>query len=197
EYRSGDNLQAVYWLYNITGDAALLELAEIIHGQGFDFTNKFLARDMLARHRSIHCVNLAQGLKEPVIYYQQSKDPKHLEAVKTGIKDIRILNGQAQGMYGGDEGLHGNNPTQGSELCSAVEFMFSLEKMVEITGDVDYIEHLEKIAFNALPAQISDDFMQRQYFQQANQVQIKRQMYNFDVNHSGTDLVFGLLTGYP
>lgn len=197
EYRSADNLQAVYWLYNITGDAALLELSEILHAQGFDFTNKFSARNMLARHRSIHCVNLAQGLKEPIIYYQQSKDPKHLEAVKTGINDIRIFNGQAQGMYGGDESLHGNNPTQGSELCSAVEFMYSLEKMVEITGDVDYIEHLEKIAFNALPAQISDDFMQRQYFQQANQVQIKRQMYNFDVNHSGTDLVFGLLTGYP
>lgn len=197
EYRSADNLQAVYWLYNITEDPKLLELAEILHAQGFDFTQKFLQRDMLATHRSIHCVNLAQGLKEPAIYFQQSKDPKYLSAVKQGLSDIKLFNGQAQGMYGGDEGLHGNNPTQGSELCSAVELMFSLEKMIEITGDVGFAEHLEKIAFNALPTQISDDFMRRQYFQQANQVQITRQMYNFDVNHQGTDVVFGLLTGYP
>lgn len=197
EYRSGDNLQAVYWLYNITGDKAMLELTDILHAQGFDFTEKFLQRNMLASHRSIHCVNLAQGLKEPVIFYQQSKDPKHLASVKQGLSDIKLFNGQAQGMYGGDEALHGNVATQGSELCSSVEMMFSLEKMLELTGDVEFAEHLEKVAFNALPTQISDDFMKRQYFQQANQVQIKRQMYNFDVNHNGTDLVFGLLTGYP
>ena len=197
EYRSADNLQAVYWLYNITEDPKLLELADILHAQGFDFTQKFIQRNMLATFRSIHCVNLAQGLKEPVIFYQQSKDPKHLAAVKQGLSDIKLFNGQAQGMYGGDEALHGSNPTQGSELCSAVELMFSLEKMLEITGDVGFAEHLEKVAFNSLPTQISDDFMRRQYFQQANQVQITRQMYNFDVNHQGTDVVFGLLTGYP
>jgi DUF1680 family protein len=58
-------------------------------------------------------------------------------------------------------------------------------------------DHLEKIAFNALPTQISDDFMTRQYFQQANQVMITRHVRNFDVNHDGTDVNFGLLTGYP
>lgn len=197
EYRSADNMQAVYWLYNINHDPALLELAEILHGQGFDFTDRFMDRNLLATHRSIHCVNLAQGLKEPVIYYQQSHDPKHLEAVQLGLSDISRFNGLAHGLYGGDEALHGSNPTQGSELCTAVEMMFSLEKMLEITGNVSFAETLEKVAFNALPAQISDDFMERQYFQQANQIQITRQMYNFDVNHDGTDAVFGLLTGYP
>jgi hypothetical protein len=36
-----------------------------------------------------------------------------------------------------------------------------------------------------------------QYFQQANQVMATRTTRNFDVNHSGTDLCYGLLTGYP
>jgi hypothetical protein len=48
-----------------------------------------------------------------------------------------------------------------------------------------------------LPAQINDDFTVRQYFQQANQVMLTRAWRNFSVNHSGTDLCFGLLTGYP
>lgn len=197
EFRSGDNLQAVYWLYNITGDEALLDLAEMIHGQGKDYTTKFENREMLTSLNSIHCVNLAQGIKEPIVYYQQNPNRRFLEAVKQGFADIRKFNGQPQGMYGGDEALHGNNPTQGSELCSAVELMFSLEKILEITGDIDFAEHLERVAFNALPTQITDDFMYRQYFQQANQVQIQRRAYNFNINHGETDLVFGLLTGYP
>ncbi|MDQ3682840.1 MAG: glycoside hydrolase family 127 protein, partial [Bacteroidota bacterium] len=197
EYRSADNLQAVYWLYNITGEKYLLDLGELLHKQGYDFTDMFLNRDDLSRINTIHGVNLAQGIKEPIIYYQKQPDLKYIIAVKKGLADIRKYNGQPQGMYGADEALHGKNPTQGSELCSAVELMYSLEKMLEITGDLQFADHLERIAFNALPTQISDDFMVRQYFQQPNQVKITRDMHNFDINHGETDIVFGLLTGYP
>lgn len=196
-YRGGDNLMVVYWLYNITGDSFLLDLADLIHKQTFNYTEAFLHSDMLATKGSIHCVNLAQGIKEPLIYYQQHPDQKYLDAVNKGFADIRKFNGLAHGLYGGDETLHGNVPTQGSELCSAVEMMFSLESMLEITGNIDFADRLEKIAFNALPAQASDDFMTRQYFQQANQVMATRKMRNFETNHDGTDLCYGLLTGFP
>jgi DUF1680 family protein len=196
-YRGGDNLMVVYWLYNITGDSFLLQLADIIHQQTFDYTNGFLNTAMLSERGSIHCVNLAQGIKAPLIYYQQYPDQKYIVATKKAFADIRKYNGMAHGLYGGDEALHGNNPTQGSELCSAVEMMFSLENMLAITGDVGYADHLEQIAYNALPAQITDDFMGRQYFQQANQVMITRNTRNFDQDHKGTDLCYGLLTGFP
>lgn len=197
EYRSGDNLQAVYWLYNITGDKSLLELGDLLHKQSYDFADMFLNRDDMSRLGSFHGVNLAQGLKEPVIYYQQHPEDKYINAIKKGLADIRKYNGQPQGMFGADESLHGNNATQGSELCSAVELMYSLEKMMEVTGDLQFADHLERIAFNALPTQISDDFMTRQYFQQPNQVKISRHIHNFDINHGETDLVYGLLSGYP
>lgn len=193
EFRACDNLQAVYWLYNLTGEDFLLELGHLLHRQSFSFIDMVDLR----RTCTIHCVNLAQGIKEPIIYYQQDTDRKYIDAVKEGFRDIRRFHGQPQGMYGGDEALHGNNPTQGSELCSAVELMYSLEKMVEITGDIDFADHLERIAFNALPAQISDDFMTKQYFQQPNQVMVTRHRRNFDQDHEGTDLAFGTLTGYP
>jgi hypothetical protein len=61
-----------------------------------------------------------------------------------------------------DEALHGRGLDRGSELCSAVEMMFSLEKMLEITGEVDFADRLEKIAFNPLPAQTTDDHQRRQ-----------------------------------
>ena len=198
-YRACDNLQAVYWLYNLTGDGFLLELGDLLHRQGHDYTGMFLESDDLKRFNSIHCDNLAQGFKEPVIYYQRRPERRYLDAVKKGFSDLALLHGQPQGMYGADEGLHGGDPTQGSELCAAVEMMFSLEQMMGITGDVAFADRLERVAFNALPTQVTDDFMYKQYFQQPNQVMATRHTRNFyeDAVHAQTDVVFGTLSGFP
>lgn len=197
EQRGGDNLMVVYWLYNLTGDAFLLELGELIHRQTFDWTNVFLHGDHLYRQNSLHCVNLAQGFKEPVVYYQQSKEAKHLEAVDKAVRTIRQSIGFPIGLWAGDELLRFGNPTQGSELCTAVEMMFSLEKMMEITGNAAWADQLEKVAYNALPTQISDDFSARQYYQQINQIAITREGRNFVSPHEDTDIVYGELSGYP
>ena len=226
--RGGDNLMVVYWLYNVTGEPFLLELAELIHEQTFPWTTVFLndnpapSPDLahlyhyntgnrypfnmeLIRRLSVdqlqafHCVNLAQGIKEPIIYYQQHPERRYIEAVKKALADTHRFHGQPQGMYGGDEPLHGREPTAGVEFCSVVEMMFSLEKMLAITGDLAFADHLERIAYNALPTQATDDFNYRQYFQTANQVVIDRRQRNFyeSHGHGRTDLCFGLLTGYP
>ncbi|GEM69242.1 hypothetical protein SMI01S_28480 [Sphingobacterium mizutaii NBRC 14946 = DSM 11724] len=196
-YRGAENLMVVYWLYNITKDEFLLDLGEIIHKQTFDYTTAFNEREMLTTEGSIHCVNLAQGIKAPLVYYQRHPEEKYRKSVETALADIRKFHGMAHGMFGGDEALHGNNPTQGSEFCSAVEMMFSMETVLQITGENKYADQIEKIAFNALPAQATDDFMNRQYFQQANQVMVSNQIRNFQTNHDGTDNCYGLLTGFP
>lgn len=195
--RGGDNLLVVYWLYNITGENFLLKLAEIIHKQSFDWTNSFLHTEDVATPYKFHTVNLAQGIKEPVIYYQQHPEQKYIDAVGKAFKDIHKYLGQAQGLYGADELTRGNDPVHGSELCTSVEMMYSLENMISITGDISMMDHLEKIAFNALPTQIEDDYMGRQYYQQANQVMVTRHNRNFVTSYDGTDQCFGLLTGFP
>jgi len=225
--RGADNMMVVYWLHNITKQTYLLELADLLYKQTYPFTQIFqnsysmqqkgiehlfpynagntfpfdqnlIAKLNLGQFQSFHTVNLAQGIKTPVVYYQQHRDSIYLKAVKKALNDLDIFHGQAQGMYGGDEPLHGNNPTQGVEFCSVVEMMFSLETMLAISGDTDFADRLEKIAYNALPTQATDDFNQRQYFQSANQVLITRANRNFieDNAHSGTDLCFGVFTGY-
>ena len=42
------------------------------------------------RFGSIHCVNLAQGLKEPIIYYQQHPDRGVYRRREKGLSDIRL-----------------------------------------------------------------------------------------------------------
>ena len=196
--RGGDNLAVVYWLYNITGDKFLLELAEIIHQQTYNWTSVY-SGDVIRRLNplpDLHCVNVAQGLKEPVVYYQQHPEEKYLEAVKKGLASLHDVHGFVNGMYGGDEMLHGNDPTQGSELCSAVEMMFCFENIIPITGDMYYADYLEKIAYNVLPTQITDDFMGKQYFQQANQIKITDEERNF-FNDRVARICYGTTTGYP
>ena len=195
--RGGDNLMVVYWLYNITGEPFLLELGELIHKQTLNWTDIFLNQDQLSRPLSLHCVNLAQGFKEPIIYYQKNKEHKQIEAVKKAVTDIKRTIGLPTGLWGGDELLRFGEPTTGSELCTAIEMMFSLEKMLEITGDVQWADYLERVAYNALPTQITDDFSGRQYYQQTNQVTITRDWREFTTPHEDTDILYGELTGYP
>lgn len=197
EQRGGDNLMMVYWLYNITGDKFLLDLGELIHRQTFNWTDIFLNQDHLSQQHSLHCVNLGQGFKEPVVYYQQNKDPKQIEAVESAVRQIHNTIGLPTGLWGGDELLRFGRPTAGSELCTAVEMMYSLEEILEITGGVQWADYLERVAYNALPTQITDDYSARQYFQQFNQVEVTRKWREFSTPHEDTDVVFGVLTGYP
>lgn len=206
EQRGGDNLMSVLWLYNITGESWLLKLADILYRQTIPWTQLFLERKTLAYRcdqpdnpygvQPLHCVNLAMATKTPIIRFQQDHDNRHLEAVRTTFKDMDAIHGQPHGLYGADELLHGSGLDRGSELCTAVEMMFSLEKIMEITAQTEFADRLERIAFNVLPTQISDDHFSRQYFQQANQVEVTRGDRGFH-NDGGERIVFGLLQGYP
>jgi DUF1680 family protein len=204
--RGHDNLMMVYWLYNITKDKYLIDLGDMLYKQTFPWTEWFAGRDWVMDataqqnqenwiHR--HGVNVAMALKTPVIYYQAKGDKKYLDAFKTVWNDLMKLNGLPMGMFSADEDLHGNAPTQGVELCAVTETMFSLEQAIAITGDNQYMDALERIAFNALPTQTTDDYNNKQYYQMANQVQVCKGVYDFSLP-CGDKLtnVFGPRSGY-
>lgn len=204
--RGSDNALIAQWLYERTGDSWLLELADLIESQSFQWSEWFGNRDWVIgaaayqnndnwMHR--HAVNVSMGLKSPAINYERTGDPKYLKAIKTGFSDLMTLHGLPMGIFSGDEDLHGNDPTQGVELCAIVESMFSMEQISSITGDPFYLDALERMAFNALPSQTTDDYNCKQYFQMANQVNIKKGVFNFSLpfDREMTN-VFGARSGY-
>ncbi|WP_229311229.1 beta-L-arabinofuranosidase domain-containing protein [Larkinella soli] len=204
--RGGDNLMSVYWLYNQTGDKALLELAGLLSEQTTPWTQYFGGRNWAimaavnqtgAKWMDRHAVNVGMGLKLPVEQYQGKKDPALLNAFRTGFSDLMTLHGLPHGMFSGDEDLHGNEPTQGVELCAIVETMFSLEEAIGITGEVEYMDALERMTYNAMPTQSTEDYVSRQYFQIANQVQVTRGVFDFSLPfQEGMTNVFGPYAGY-
>ena len=197
EWRAADNLGVIYWLYNQTGEKYLLELAELIHSQAVDFSDMFWKGEVFRNQNSIHCVNLAQGFKTPVVWWQQSHDARDLEAPAQALGHMRSTIAFPTGLWAGDELLHFGYPARGSELCTAVEMMYSLEEMLRITGNPAWADRLERVAFNALPTQATDRYDGRQYYQQVNQIACTRERRGFVTEHYGTDNVFSLLGGYP
>ncbi len=204
--RGADNMSSAEWLYGITADAGLLELCKKIKHEAFPWSQWFSGRSWVINAAAQqndkdwmqrHGVNVAMGLKDPIINYQLTGEEHYLNALELGWNDIMTLHGLPFGMFSADEDLHGNAPTQGTELCAIVETMHSLQQALAMTGNITYMDALERMTFNALPAQTSDDYNEKQYFQIANQVQISRGVFNFSLPFEREmNNVLGMRSGY-
>jgi hypothetical protein len=73
------------------------------------------------------------------------------------IEQLNRCHGLPNRMFSCDEHLAGRDPSPGSELCTAVEYKFSLERSVAITCSVALSDRLETFAYNALPGTLLDD----------------------------------------
>lgn len=162
--RGGDNLLSIYWLYNITGDAFLLELAEKTHRN----TANWRQRSTLPNW---HNVNVAQSFREPASWYMLSKDSADLMATYNVHHLIRNTFGQVPGgMFGADENARMGyiDPRQGTETCGFVEQMASDEILLLMTGDPFWAEHCENVAFNSYPASMMPDLKSLRYITSPN-----------------------------
>jgi len=203
--RAMENAVTGYWLYRQTGDDIILDAIRKIHDNCYDWTEYFnvfpwdseaLQEGSIpdvwdASGLTAHVVNVAMATKYPGIWYQQSTRKEDLLASLEGIEKLDLHHGQVGGRFSGDEHLSGKNPTQGTEMCAIVEYMFSLENLIEITGDNQLADRLELLAFNSLPGTQTADGWGHQYDQQTNQVAVSNAPRNWSSNGDESN-VFGM-----
>jgi len=183
--RWADFVLSLHWLCERTHDQAeeawLLRLAELVHAQGYDwqghfdefrFTGRTNRDELHALPQEdwlpLHGVNNAMGLKSGAVWSRHGKSSDAASSLRA-VDTLDNYHGQVTGMFSGDEHLAGLSPVQGTETCTVVEYLFSLEQMLAQTGETTLADKLEQIAFNALPAAMSKDMWARQYDQQPNQ----------------------------
>jgi len=188
KFRWQDEVLSVIWLYNRTGSAYLLDLASLLHKQGYDWMAQYanfqykqrITADFLKLGEgnglkdlalSTHGVNNGQAIKTGPVWSLVSGSEVDRVAVLKMISELNKYHGLPNGMFSCDEHLAGLDPTQGSELCTVVEYMFSLERSLAIVGDPALGDGLERLAFNALPGTFTDDMWAHQYNQEPNQVE--------------------------
>jgi len=188
KFRWQDELLSVLWLYNRTGSDYLLELAHLLRQQGYDWLAQYanfqytqrITADYLKLEEgnglkdlalATHGVNNGQAIKTGPVWSLVSGSAADRSAVLQMLSQLDKYHGLPNGMFSCDEHLAGPNPSQGSELCTVVEAMFSLEQSLAILGDAALGDRLERLAFNALPGTLTDDMWAHQYNQEPNQVE--------------------------
>lgn len=189
KFRWQDNALMALWLYNRTGEPKLLELVRLLHAQGHEWQAQFadfkythpVTAEMIKLNAgqgltdlalATHGVNNGQALKAAPVWSVLSGSRADRLGFQQMLSALDTYHGLPNGMFSCDEHLAGRNPSQGSELCTVVETMFSMEQSLAILGDAAIGDRLEKIAFNALPGTFTDNMWAHQYNQEPNQVEV-------------------------
>lgn len=183
--RGGDNIQAIHWLYNRTGDAELLKLVEKIHRCTADWR-------MRGDLPNWHNVNIAECFREPAQLYLQTGNPADLRAAYANHFEVRRRYGQVPGgMFGGDENCRVgfDDPRQAVETCGMVEQMLSDAMMMQISGDPFWADHCEQVAFNCYPAAVMPDFKSLRYLTAPNMVVADSKNHAPGIDNNGPFLV--------
>src|SRR4051812_3156257 len=163
--RGGDQLHALLWLYNRTGEEWLLDLAKRTHRHTARWDTGLIDR---------HNVNIAQAFREPATYWQVSGKDSDLQATEKVWREVRDKFGRVPGgMFGADENARDRytGPRQMIETCGIVEEMLSDELLIAITGETKWAERCEDVAFNSLPAAFTADMKGLRYLTGPNMPQ--------------------------
>ena len=196
--RAGDNIDVVLWTYNRTGEPFLLDLAKLLEKQAYPWTPLFTDTNWpeLNGWMEKHIVNVSQALKMPAVVWQFTKDPADKAAFQKGVAGLERYYGRVDGQVSGSEALSDKTTTAGVELCADVERILSNGIAMNILGDPDLGDQMEKIAYNSLPAHVTPRMRQITYYQLPNQVSSTLGDHGFAQDH-GTDLVPGPHSGFP
>ncbi len=192
-FRVADLAVSLYWLHDRTQEPWLLDLARKAFDQSHDWRAQFDDFQFTARTQGkfdldTHGVNTGMALKYGGMRYRLTGDAKDKDAAFRMLELLDRHHGQATGIFTCDEHLAGRSPSQGTELCTVVEAMYSFEAL----ADARLGDRLETLAFNALPATFKKDMTAHQYDQQCNQVICSAQGEHVYVNNGPDSNLYGL-----
>ncbi|WP_165234873.1 beta-L-arabinofuranosidase domain-containing protein [Aquisphaera insulae] len=195
--RVADFAVPMLWLALKSREAWPMDVARKAYAQSHDWKAQFDDFKFTGRTRDkfdldTHGVNTGMALKYAGIRYLLTGAEADRDAIFPMLEKLDRYHGQATGIFTCDEHLAGRNPSQGTELCTVVEAMYSLELLAAVVGDARLGDRLEKLAFNALPATFKKDMTAHQYDQQANQVLCVKEGDHLYVNNGPDSNLYGL-----
>lgn len=170
QVRSQDMIITLQWVYeHHPGNQSqlLLENMKYFHNEGLNWEDWYdeayfargFNRDLNTLNITLttdnypfeHGVNVGQGLKAVAVVRRFTHNDSLVQTAMDGVNWTMEYHGAASGTVLADERLVGLAPYSGSELCTAVETMYSLSYLYEALGVNYYADRAELAAFNSLP----------------------------------------------
>ena len=214
--RFADMIIVLQWLYEKHPEnqaQLLIETMYLLKGAGLDWTSYWTESNYIFEDLDLikppivfrsfdfaftHGVNAVQGLKAGAVLYRFMLNESLIQTSRDAVNWTMTYHGDPAGSVIGDERESGTAPNRGSELCTAVEAMYSLSYLYQTLGDNAYADRCERAAFNALPVSITSDHWARQYIALPNEPfadRLQRPTPFWNVGENG--LVYGLDPNYP
>lgn len=179
--RFPDMLISLQWLYENYprgNQTMMLGTMSLLESRGFDWPSYWTEDNFIfvdldtiqdpitgdsPRFPFVHAVNAAQGLKAGATIYRFTGNNSILQNNRDGVNWTFTYHGDPAGSIIGDERESSLNANRGSELCTAVETMYSMSYLYHALGDNYFADRCERAAFNALPVSINADHWAHQY----------------------------------
>ncbi len=195
-----DTLEAGIFLYNVTGQKAIVTVLMSLVAQGADYTSLFhsfpyrtpISRTMsgdalraalrgedengYAHHllRTADSANLCEGLRASAFCATLTGSGKHFSAPETGLARMNKAHGAVCGGITGDPLLAGTHPSRGVSARALCELAASLEALLCAPAGEHFADQLDTLMYNGVAAAFAPDMRSVQPVQQANQVRLSR-----------------------
>ena len=195
-----DTMEAGVFLYNVTGQKAILSVLSTLMAQGADYTSLYSAfpyrtpvsrtlddaelrralagekDDGYAHHllRTADAANLCEGLRASALCAVITGSGKHLAAPEKGLARMNKSHGAVCGGITGDPLLAGAHPSRGVTAVSLCELAASLELLLSCPAGELAADQLDTLMYNGVAAAFAPDLHSVQPIQQANQVRVSR-----------------------
>ena len=166
------NVEIMLWAYSETGDKALLDLAEYWYKKyneksEEDWSDKVLLSD---KKPHTHGVSYNEYAKLGAILYRFTGNEYYLSVSKAAYKKAIDFFMLPSGCISSSEFTKSNDYMEPYETCDVTDFTWWMGYMFSVTGDIDYMDRIEKCVFNAGVGSVLEDFKGLQYFSSVNQV---------------------------
>lgn len=165
--RNAVNVEGILWTYSLTGNPALLELAEAVWKQGDLYLNQ--ERCLSDEKLDQHGVTVCEMMKIPVILYEYTGKKEYLDAALNADFKLESVNLLPDGVPSSAEYLCGQDPTHSHETCDIADYSWTMGYYLLATGDPRWADRIEKAVLNAGTGCVTKDFKALQYFSSVNQ----------------------------
>ncbi len=188
KFRWQDELLSVIWLYNRTGSPYLLDLARLLHQQGYDWwRNTPIPSTRSASPRNTSSSNEGGGLKDLALCDAWREQRPGGEDRAGLVAGVRVSSGPRRGAHDDRRAGQVSRPAERHVLLRraprrprSVAGVGALHRCrIYVFAGARAGNHrrsclgdrLERLAFNALPGTFTDDMWAHQYNQEPNQVE--------------------------